>query len=314
MQTFRFTFKLLATAILLFGIASVAHAQANRSWVSQTTAGDDANPCSRSAPCRTFAGALSKTAEGGEIDVLDPGGYGAVTINKAMTIDGGTGSGWASVLGAGDGITINIATSGINVPNSAVVILRHLTFNGISQASGPNGTNGIHLLRADRVVVENCAFQSFASHGINMELADTGYLWVHDCFFDKTTTGIEATTATGFVAVVNVDHCRFSAMSNGVKALVNSYVTIRDSYFGAMSGTTYGGVYAVTGATANVANSMFANDVIGVNIAGGTIRLSNNDFFGDVTAIAGGTAESANNNRFGGNTSDGATSNVITVK
>ena len=63
---------------------SLAHAQATRTWVSGV--GDDANPCSRTAPCKTFAGAISKTAAGGEINVLDPGGFGAVTITKSITI------------------------------------------------------------------------------------------------------------------------------------------------------------------------------------------------------------------------------------
>src|ERR1700751_4855879 len=67
--------------------AAPANAQASRTWVSGV--GDDANPCSRTAPCKTFAGAISKTANGGEIDVLDPGGFGAVTITKNITIDGG---------------------------------------------------------------------------------------------------------------------------------------------------------------------------------------------------------------------------------
>ena len=66
--------------------SSVAFAQATRTWVSGL--GDDANPCSRTAPCKTFAGAISKTAPGGEISVLDPGGYGAVTITKPITISG----------------------------------------------------------------------------------------------------------------------------------------------------------------------------------------------------------------------------------
>src|SRR6266568_7666789 len=61
-----------------------AHAQASRTWVSGV--GDDANPCSRTAPCKTFAGAISKTAGGGEINCLDPGGFGAVTITKSLSI------------------------------------------------------------------------------------------------------------------------------------------------------------------------------------------------------------------------------------
>src|SRR5436309_12145423 len=67
-----------------FMASAPAHAQASRTWVSGV--GDDANPCSRTAPCKTFAGAISKTAAGGEINCLDSGGFGAVTIIKSMTI------------------------------------------------------------------------------------------------------------------------------------------------------------------------------------------------------------------------------------
>src|SRR3954466_7353520 len=100
----------LLCAGLLAGFSSGAFRQATRTWVSGV--GDDVNPCSRTAPCKTFAGAISKTAEGGEIDALDPAGYGTVTIVKAMTIDGGTGSGWASILatGAPNGINVNVTT------------------------------------------------------------------------------------------------------------------------------------------------------------------------------------------------------------
>ena len=83
---------------------TLAYAQATRTWVSGV--GDDFNPCSRTAPCKTFAGALPETAAGGEIDTLDPGGFGAVNINKSITIDGTFGL--AGILAAGvNGITIN---------------------------------------------------------------------------------------------------------------------------------------------------------------------------------------------------------------
>src|SRR5207253_8119005 len=104
MNKFRFTLNVLAIAIFTFAFASMAQAQATRTWVSGV--GDDANPCSRTAPCKTFAGAISKTAKDGEISVLDPGGFGAVTITKAITIDGGGGQ-VASVLVSGtNGIVI----------------------------------------------------------------------------------------------------------------------------------------------------------------------------------------------------------------
>src|SRR6201984_3508840 len=97
--------NLAATLLVICVWSSAAQAQASRTWVSGV--GDDANPCSRTAPCKTFAGAISKTAAGGEIDALDPAGYGAVTITKGITIDGGGGQ-VASVLAAGtNGIIVN---------------------------------------------------------------------------------------------------------------------------------------------------------------------------------------------------------------
>src|SRR5437773_11487125 len=111
-----------ATLVVIFLSSSDAQAQATRTWVSGV--GDDANPCSRTAPCKTFAGAISKTAAGGEIDALDPAGFGAVTITKAITLDGGGGQ-VASVLVSG--------TNGIVVQAQPTdtVILRNLSINGI---------------------------------------------------------------------------------------------------------------------------------------------------------------------------------------
>ena len=99
MNKFRFTIKILAIATFMVAFASLAQAQATRTWVSGV--GDDANPCSRTAPCKTFAGAISKTAKDGEISVLDPGGFGTVTITKSITINGTHGAGFGSILSAG---------------------------------------------------------------------------------------------------------------------------------------------------------------------------------------------------------------------
>src|SRR5215207_1224289 len=107
-MTHRSVLRMLALVAFIFAVSSAAQAQATRTWVSGV--GDDANPCSRTAPCKTFAGAISKTAAGGEIDALDPGGYGTVTITKNLLIDGGKGSGWASILAS--------ATTGVNINDS----------------------------------------------------------------------------------------------------------------------------------------------------------------------------------------------------
>ena len=91
MRLSRLCASLIGIALLFVMSAGSAQAQATRTWVSGV--GDDANPCSRTAPCKTFAGAISKTAAGGEIDCLDPGGFGAVTVTKAITLDCGGGEG-----------------------------------------------------------------------------------------------------------------------------------------------------------------------------------------------------------------------------
>src|SRR5689334_6313906 len=110
MNKFRFTIKLLVIATFLLAFASIAQAQASRTWVSGV--GDDANPCSRTAPCKTWAGAISKTAACGEIDALDPGGFGAVTITKSITLDG-TGT-FASILASlVNGIVVNAAATDV---------------------------------------------------------------------------------------------------------------------------------------------------------------------------------------------------------
>src|SRR5881628_3075459 len=121
MSKLRFALNILAVAVFGLAISSVAQAQATRTWVSGV--GDDANPCSRTAPCKTFAGAISKTATGGEINVLDPGGFGAVTITKSITI---------SSEGFEAGVLVS-GTNGIivNAGNTANVVLRGLDIEGL---------------------------------------------------------------------------------------------------------------------------------------------------------------------------------------
>src|SRR6266480_6658155 len=190
MNKFRFTINALAIAIFTFAFASVTQAQATRTWVSGV--GDDVNPCSRTAPCKTFAGAISKTAEGGEIDPLDPAGYGAVTITKAMTIDGGTGSGWGSILATGTANAINVNVTTGNHVNDAVVILRNLTINGTNQAPSAGGvlTNGVNVTKVFKLIVESCVFEDLLGNGITQNnLASGSSTQLVDCYFDNVTTG-----------------------------------------------------------------------------------------------------------------------------
>ena len=144
-------------ASLLIVLASVAaHAQANRTWVSGV--GDDQNPCSRTSPCRTYAGAISRTIAGGEINALDSGGFGAVIISKSITIDG-TGTLASSLAAAGSGITINMTQ--VKDPSKSSVRLRGLSVNGLG-----TGVNGINIVEAGAVSIEDCVIDGFNSNGI----------------------------------------------------------------------------------------------------------------------------------------------------
>jgi hypothetical protein len=311
MKTLRYLQLLLVAAALIVGAATV-NAQATRTWVSGV--GDDVNPCSRTAPCKTWAGAISKTAEGGEINALDPGGYGTLTITKALTVDGTTGAGFGHTLNSGgiSGFNINI-TGGIHV-NDAVVILRNITINGASQhPTVVGGTNGVNHIKGHRVIVENCVIENQTNTGINQSsLATQGALWVNRTSFTNTNLGIRAATTSGFTSV-QVDACNFQGMSDGVNATANAAVTIRNSYFGLLTGGTNGAVRSAAGCAVNVVNCVLASNTIAANAAGGVLRLSNNDLYNNTTAVSG-SAESANNNRFRGNTTDGTTTNVIVVK
>src|ERR1700712_4565817 len=131
----RIALIVFATGILAsFLTTAPALDQATRTWVSGV--GDDVNPCSRTAPCKTFPGAISKTAAGGEIDCLDPGGFGAVTIVKSMTIDCGTFAGGILNSGGVNGINVN---AGVNDK----VVLRNVVIQG---TVGVSGLNGIRFL------------------------------------------------------------------------------------------------------------------------------------------------------------------------
>jgi hypothetical protein len=126
--------------------------------------GDDANPCSRTAPCKTFAGAISKTAPNGEIDALDPGGFGALTITKSITLDGGGGQ-VASILVTGtNGIVVSAQPTD-------VVIIRNLRFDGLlgnGSNSGNAGLNGIRFIGGRRLTLENVDIFGFNNNCVDI--------------------------------------------------------------------------------------------------------------------------------------------------
>ncbi len=217
-----FLLAFFGIAVALCAMTSAAQAQATRTWVSGV--GDDVNPCSRTAPCKTFAGAFSKTTAGGEIDALDPGGFGALTITKAITIDGGGGQ-VASVLASGTvGFTINAGTND-------VVTLRNLRING---AGSPLGTKGVNIVNAGTVRVQNCVIENFSNVGIDAENAARTFLDVTDSLVQNNTTGgILSSTAATTAGKNRVSIANTSLLGNGgygVRASLNSRVQVTHSF------------------------------------------------------------------------------------
>jgi hypothetical protein len=150
----------LATVGMTAGFATPASAQATRTWVSGT--GDDVNPCSRTAPCKTFAGAISKTAAGGEINCLDPGGFGAVSIIKSMTISCLYTEGGA--LAGGNGITVNMPAT------TDVTFLRGLDIFGVNPPS-----NGVRFINNGTLHIEDSTIRRFnAANSAGVSVAPTG--------------------------------------------------------------------------------------------------------------------------------------------
>ena len=239
---------------------TTVNAQATRTWVSGV--GDDANPCSRTAPCKTFAGAISKTAAGGEIDALDPGGFGALTITKAITIDGGEGQ-VGSVLASGtNGIVI---AAGVN----DIVNLRNLSING---AGTTLGINGIRFLSGKALQIDHCKISSFSSHGIDIELgAVSGNVSIIDTVsMGNGQNGLNVINIGGRVSVT-VDRCRFEHNGNfGVFASDFSRLTVTNS--DASANVTGFVAQANNGDTIiNIANSMAGNNSsTGIQAGGGT--------------------------------------------
>ncbi|HEX7830738.1 MAG TPA: right-handed parallel beta-helix repeat-containing protein [Thermoanaerobaculia bacterium] len=281
-------------------------AQATRTWVSGV--GDDVNPCSRTAPCKTWAGAISKTASGGIIDALDPGGYGALTITKPITIEGnGT---LASGLASGtNGFVINITTG-----TNRDVVLRNLLING----SGPTlGINGVRFIAGDSLTIEDCSIENFSGSGIDFEPAtNVARLNVlRTTITQNVTNGILIRPGVGGIARVSIFDTDVVKNTTGILIQdVNnpSAISVMRSR---VSNNTSDGIFAnsttASGITVLVESSEVShNGGVGLRTAGanGRIRSANNLITGNSTGLSAPAGElcTFGNNRHSGNTTQGA--------
>lgn len=255
-------------AILITVGASPAYSQATRTWVSGV--GDDVNPCSRTAPCKTFAGAISKTATNGEINVLDPGGFGAVTITKSLTIDG---------LGPMSSV-LNVNTNGILINAAgATVNLRNLTINGANSTTG----NCIRIINAaevniDNVVCENQGGTGTNGRGVVIETAANVRVDIQNSRFANLTNFGVHSNPTGGTVTLNIDNSTFvhgSTTAIQLRQLTNATVndvTVNAHNPGAAVASE------LTSVLVYVSNSVFSDNAFGiVNGNGGNpvTRISN---------------------------------------
>jgi len=291
-------------------LSGVANAQATRTWVSGV--GDDVNPCSRTAPCKTFAGAISKTAACGEINALDPAGYGAVTITKPITIDGaGTNASILASLTNGIIVNMNGVTSFSGCPAGAprVVTLRNLQING----SG-DGINGIRVIQVDEIHVENVRIMGFRSagaqqgNGIDFNSNVASAMFISDSIItDNLNFGIFMRPQGGVAASVQAKNIQLNQNGTGMFVFDNSLATVTESV---SSGNVSHG-FQVFSSGAPVAKLhldrtfVTGNGVTGLRTdgAGSVIRISGSTIIQNATGIAngGGTVATFTNNTIAGN-------------
>jgi hypothetical protein len=292
----------------------------SRTWVSAVS-GNDSNACTQASPCLTFAGALANTTAGGEIVVLTPGDYGAVTITQAVSIyNDGTGVAGALVSGA-SGIVIQAGASDD-------VNLRGLTLDG-----GNASSNGVLISTAGRVSIQNCVIQDFSNGstaglaGVNISpTSGTINVKIENSTILRNNAGVFIKPVTGAVANVSIDHSRIDNNSGaGVRSDGTGggtvFTGISDS---SMSQNAANGVIAITGPGSATVNLM--RDVISSNAATGiqsnqtgggtaTVTVGSSQLFGNATgvqSVGGGALLTSPDNQVSGNTTNGSfTGNAV---
>jgi hypothetical protein len=287
--------------------AAPAHAQ-SRTWVSGV--GDDLNPCSRTAPCKTFAGAISKTSANGEINCLDSGGFGGVTITKSISIVCiGTIGG---VLASGiNGITINDGATA--TPGTIVVYLEGLDIDGFG-----TGLTGINFTSGASLHVRNSTIRNIngsPGHGINFATSRAAKLIVENTTIEDTGTAAAgsaivvrptaAVSATALISKVHAHRGIFGFVSDAAGGTTGINMTVRDSVADAYTNTVI--LATSTGPAIGLMVESSAVTAGGVGLsatgAGSTVRVGRSVITGNTTSVSGNVL-SYGDNRINGNGAD----------
>jgi hypothetical protein len=262
----------LVLAVATFAWTEAGHAQATRTWVSGV--GDDANPCSRTAPCKTFAGAISKTATSGEIDCLDPGGFGAVTITKAISID---------CEAASNGGVLTNSGNGVNITTASAVSLRGLDFNGLT-----TGAAAVSITAAAAVNIRKSKIYGFTTGIQFAPTAAGGSLVVDDVLINTNGTGI---SLNGTGGAVNMTVRNSNINNNSTNGIIVQ-----------TSGGHAGATIEQTTLAFNAGNGLLVTGGGAIAIIGDSTVVGNGT---GASAQSGGILYSFKNNQIGGNVTDG---------
>jgi hypothetical protein len=285
----------LTVCLAALAIVPIAQGQATRTWVSGV--GDDANPCGRTAPCRTFAGAIGKTATGGIINVLDPGAYGTVTITKSITLTGPPGMGHI-LASAVTGIIVNGA--------NARVIIRNIDISG---AGSPevSGVRGINFIQGRSLRLENVTIDNFTQHGVFFN--STGNFYANNLSITGAQFGVFMQSiggpARGTIRNLTVMDGAYGVITHGA----STNLTLNDCEMGVLGN---GGLYAATSSRVAVNRCTFRDSGFGIFAdINALVRVSDstivNNSAGVVTS-AGGQVLSRGNNTL----EDNAAGNTFT--
>jgi hypothetical protein len=290
MQNFKSFGAAIAVASALFAFSAPAHAQATRTWVAGT--GNDADPCSRTAPCKTFAGAISKTAINGIINCIDSGAYGTVTITKSITID--CHDVFASILNGNDqgsftGVIINVGAD----PKDPwrTVRLRNIDISG-----NGFGTVGISILSAAAVILEDLEVTGNIKQGINdarTEASGSMLTIKNTVVANNAGPGISATAQTN---TLTLDNVQSNKNAFGLALGKTNTATVARSVF---SNNTTAGIETDPGGQLMLDSSLVSYNNTGISSNGGAVAFTNSDIAFNNVAISGATTSFGNSRIFG---------------
>jgi hypothetical protein len=250
----------LITALLLILAASPAWAGSSRTFVSGS--GSDSNPCSVSAPCRSFTAALTKTNPGGEIVVLTSAGYGPFTISKGVTITAPAGVYAGISAASGDAITINAAAG-------ASISLSGLTLNGLS-----SGSNGISVGTSNsQVTVSHCVIENFTLEGIN-DIGTGTSLTVQDSTASfNGDNGVLVAPPSGMTNAT-LKNVTLNANGGGLAVFDGGVVDVTDSVADG-NGNGFAAQASTTSVQLTIVGSVASNNLLnGIAAAGGPTSVS----------------------------------------